>query len=150
MLRFLPMVLVLGCGATEMPAVGGSCSSTDDEPCLDGSTRLICLDGKWAAYACDGTLVDWRTGTSTTGACEVGRSWRCIPRQPVESEACPIEGKLGRCMDTTAISRCVAGKWLRCPCKATYQCSERMETQAPPLGPISQCGSIEPTYPCVQ
>ena len=128
-MRSLLMVALVasGCGPVELaPKAGEPCSNTTFT-CQDTTTRLLCDQGIWVEYPCNGTYPDTQTAQVITGSCNTRSPELCVAPKPAAGDLCPVssEGQFGRCVDTSAQAKCVNGKWFACPCdQRVRNCTE--------------------------
>jgi hypothetical protein len=128
----LVVILVLGC----KPRAGSSCEG-DQQTCLDKTTRLVCVNGQYAAMPCKGERGCWK-GPQKTNCDITGNS---------DGDACsPSERGLVACHGFKEQLVCLDGKFtaFKCLGKAGCQASTKCDDSIAELG--SKCNSF--SYAC--
>lgn len=118
MTRFgLLIAVMVGCGPAPNPHQPGKPCTNEPPECLDEGTKIICDNGAWLAYPCDGTF-SMPDGGTLIGRCVLpGAPQQCLHPVPAAGDSCPVsfEGRLSRCMSASAIGQCQGGMWVSCP-----------------------------------
>lgn len=127
MLRFALIAVALNaCGPPVNPHNPGAPCTDELDECRSESTKIICDNGRWLEYPCDGVF-EIGDGGVRTGGCGVGQ--QCIHPVPVAGDFCPasFEGQMSqRCLSRSAIAKCVGQKWTTCALGGDF-CQDRVK-----------------------
>lgn len=106
----LALALALGC----KPKPGAKCRP--GSVCLDKSTILTCIGGKYEAFPCKGADGCHENQAKALVLCDASGN--------AEGDACdPADDGKGECSaDHKALMRCAKGKWQRLPCGGPSGC----------------------------